>query len=68
MGIVQDGVTGYWAEPKNGNDFCRKIEKVLDRPALSAPMREAAVKHARAQSWPRLVKQLSAVYARQISN
>ncbi len=67
MGIVQDRITGYWAEPKNSNDFCRKIEKVLDQQALSAQMRHAAIKHAQAQSWSRLAQQLFAMYTQQIS-
>jgi glycosyltransferase involved in cell wall biosynthesis len=67
MGIVQDGVTGYWAEPKNSRDFCRKIEKVLDHPAQSAQMRDAAIKHAQAQSWSRLAQQLFTLYTQQAS-
>lgn len=67
MGIIQDGVTGYLAKPKDSVDFCQKIEKVIDQPSLAAQMRDAAIKHAQSQNWLQLVLQLSAVYAQQAS-
>jgi len=65
MDIVEDGVTGFWATPKDSGDFCRKIETVIDQPSLATTMRKAALTHARMQSWPLLVQQLSTLYTQQ---
>ncbi len=63
-GIVQDGVTGFHALPKDPADFHRKIALLIDDPARAATMGAAAADYAQRQQWDTLCAEMFASYER----
>ncbi|MBD3280408.1 glycosyltransferase [Candidatus Dojkabacteria bacterium] len=57
-GIVQDGVTGLHAKPKDVEDFVKQINKLLDDDELRDEISRDDVEYAQQQSWPKLSKRL----------
>jgi len=49
--IVQDGVSGFLADPTDAKDFADKIRRILDARDLGARMSEAAKEVAKKYSW-----------------
>ncbi len=50
-GVIQHGVTGLLAEPRNPADLAEKIENLLDHPDRRHDMAEQALRYARQQAW-----------------
>ncbi len=61
-GIVQDGVTGFHATPKNERDFVTKIVRLADDPALKKRMSKKGVAYAQTQKWDILCSQMFKSY------
>jgi len=64
LGIVRDGETGYLAQPKNVDDFCDKLARLIDNPAELRRMSKNAAAYARTQSWGALCKEMFQSYER----
>ncbi len=50
-GVIEHGVTGLLAEPRDPVDFAEKIESLLDHPEKRREMAEQALRYARQQAW-----------------
>jgi glycosyltransferase involved in cell wall biosynthesis len=61
-GFVKSGATGLLAEPRDGEDFARKVSYMLDRPEERKKMGAAARAFASGQSWERIFDRLFAGY------
>ncbi|MCU0846909.1 MAG: glycosyltransferase family 1 protein [Spirochaetes bacterium] len=61
-GIIKDGLTGFLAEPKNPDDFCIKISRLLDDQQLFSRIRKNAVKYAMSQKWDNLCVKMFDTY------
>jgi glycosyltransferase involved in cell wall biosynthesis len=68
MGIVTEGETGYLVEPKNIDDFSKKISMLVDNPALLKKMSKNAEDYARSQKWEILCRDLFKSYEKAISD
>ncbi|HSA14350.1 MAG TPA: PhoH family protein, partial [Spirochaetota bacterium] len=61
-GIIQDGRTGYLAIPKNVEDFCFKILRILDDPVHRDVLARNSVEYAKSQTWDALCELLFKTY------
>jgi len=61
-GIIQDGRTGYLAIPKNVEDFCSKILRILDDPVHRDVLARNSVEYAKSQTWDALCELLFKTY------
>lgn len=61
-GIVDDGVNGYHAIPRDINDFCEKITFLVDHPDIRLGMREKGIKYAKTQKWDALCEDMFETY------
>ena len=61
-GIVKDGITGFHAVPRDENDFCEKIIRLVDDGELYRKMKEEGVAYAATQQWDTLCKNLFQTY------
>lgn len=62
MGIVQHGKTGFHAIPKDVDDFCDKIIRIIDDPALHKAMRDDAIEYSKSQNWNSLCDRMFEIY------
>lgn len=61
-GIIQDGITGMLAEPRNPSDLADKINHLLDNPEVRLDMSKKAVEYANEQTWENIFKKLYCSY------
>lgn len=61
-GIVTDGVNGLHAKPKDGGDFVRQINRLLDDDTLRDELSKNAIQYAQQQSWKKLSDRLLEYY------
>lgn len=60
---VEDGITGFLADPKDAHDFARHLVAILKDPELEDRLSQNAVIHARQNfSWPLIAKKMLDVY------
>jgi phosphatidylinositol alpha 1,6-mannosyltransferase len=62
LSLVEEGITGFLAEPKNAQIFAQKIEKLLDDPALLEKIRQNAHDFSLDFSWEKVVDKLFTLY------
>jgi glycosyltransferase involved in cell wall biosynthesis len=62
-GVVDDGVTGLLAAPRDPVDLASRIGYLLEHPGHRAAMADNALRYARAQSWSSIFDHLHASYA-----
>ena len=62
MGIIQDGKTGYLAEPENPDDFSTKILYLLENPGEAKKIGEEARAYALMQNWESLSAEIKKYY------
>lgn len=53
-GIIQHGITGLLARPKDAEDFSSKIISILDDPVYKEKLSQKATAYAKSQSWDTL--------------
>jgi len=53
-GVVQDGITGLLARPRDAADLAAKIEMLLDNPGMRSALADRALRFARLQTWNRI--------------
>lgn len=69
QGTIEDGITGFHAEPKDALGFARQIVKVLSDEGLAERMSKNAVIHARQNySWLRIAKRIYKLYKGLVNN
>jgi len=61
-GIVKDGVTGFHVEPRNVQEFCNNLLKIIDDNELHAKMSRAASDYAETQKWDSLCDNMFSSY------
>jgi glycosyltransferase involved in cell wall biosynthesis len=62
--VVHDAVDGYHAVPRDVEDFCARIEELVDNPERRRTFGERAAAFARTQQWDDLCRDLLDQYAR----
>lgn len=67
-GIIQAGVTGLLAEPRNPKDLADKLIYLLDNPGIRMEMARKAVEFANEQTWENIFRKLYHSYAEVIYN
>lgn len=60
--LIQDGITGLFAEPLNSLDLANNIECLLDRPRLRQRIGESAFEYADSYRWDRVLLQIFDTY------
>jgi glycosyltransferase involved in cell wall biosynthesis len=67
-GIINDGVTGFIAEPRNAADIAEKINILLDNKELRENISANVLQYAKNQSWENIFEKLFSSYSRIIHN
>ncbi len=57
-GVVQEGVTGLLAQPRDAADLAEKVTFLLDHPGQRAEIADRALRFARLQTWDRIFDEL----------
>ena len=67
-GIINDGITGLIAEPRNASDIADKLESLIEQPEHRSKLSEEALKFAQSQSWENIFTRLFKSYEEVIHN
>lgn len=65
--LVEDGYNGLLAKARNADDFYRKVDLLIDNPAVRLRMRNQALQFSSGHSWAAACEKTFAVYDRLIS-
>jgi glycosyltransferase involved in cell wall biosynthesis len=49
--LVEDGVNGFWAEPKNKADFTEKLNRIVENEELRSSMSKKSREFAMEYQW-----------------
>lgn len=60
--IVQNGKTGFLAQPKSAKDFSQKVMMLLKNRALQESMKEASLHDTKKYSWEQVFENIYAIY------
>lgn len=60
--LVENGKTGFLAEPKNAHDFYEKTSALLDNPELQKQIRDADLEFIKDFSWEKVFNHLLEIY------
>jgi glycosyltransferase involved in cell wall biosynthesis len=62
-GVIKDGVTGILCQPRDAEEMSRRIDLLLNDPQRRQAMAEAALAHARQQSWQSIIRRMLVIYS-----
>jgi phosphatidylinositol alpha 1,6-mannosyltransferase len=61
--LVRDGENGFLARPKNSDDFCKKVSRLLDDQPLRGRMRNAGLDFVKNFTWEKVFDSLLKIYS-----